>query len=193
MVCAAGELPTYGVVVEVLDGDTVVLDSGEKVRYLGVDTPEIAHDGNVADCFGEEAREANRRLVFRKKVALKYGDEGKDHYGRLLALVLLADGKCVNEELIGQGCGFVFRTSEGLPRLAEFMERQRQAIRSGLGMWSACREKPESRYVGNRSSYAFHRPSCAMGKRMGKQNQIWFSARLKAFDEGYHPCRRCKP
>lgn len=88
--------PSEAVVKRIIDGDTVELDSGEKVRYLGIDTPEKNERGY------SEATELNRRLVEGQQVHLEYDVQCKDRYGRLLAFVC-ADGTMVNEELIREG------------------------------------------------------------------------------------------
>ena len=65
--------PERGVVADVVDGDTIVLESGERIRYLLVDTPEST--GGKDDCYGREARTFNAQLVQGKEVTLTYGEE----------------------------------------------------------------------------------------------------------------------
>lgn len=191
----ASSLPQSGTVVQVFDGDTVRLRSGEKVRYLGIDTPELDHEpgGCKTQCYGPEAREANQRLVLHRTVRLEYDRGKRDRYGRLLAYVLLPDGRLINEELIRSGYAVVFRTSQGFSRLDGFLNAQRDAIRNSRGLWSHCRVKEESRYIGNRNSYVFHRPDCEFGRRINLSNRIEFDSRLQAFDAGFRQCRRCLP
>lgn len=84
----------------VIDGDTVVLDNGEYVRYLGIDTPE------EGEPFYWAAKRLNRKLVWRKTVYLELGEERRDGYGRLLAYVWVErDGEwiLVNEEILRYG------------------------------------------------------------------------------------------
>ena len=76
----------------VIDGDTIELDNGEKVRYIGIDAPEERHRlGNEwvydPEPYAEEAARENRKLVEGKKVRLEYDEEKRDKYGRLLAYV----------------------------------------------------------------------------------------------------------
>jgi len=87
------------------DGDTILLTDGRRVRYIGINAPEVAHAkyGQSAEPFGKKAFEANKALVYGKKVRLEFDREAKDHYGRLLAYVYLEDGRCVNFELINAG------------------------------------------------------------------------------------------
>jgi micrococcal nuclease len=192
--CSWGRtLPESGEVAFVCDGDTVILKSGEKVRYLGIDAPEIAHDKGTADCFGEEARKLNSDLVLHQRVSLQYDHEKTDRHGRLLAYVLLPNGKCANAELLRAGGAFVFRSNQDFRRLQEFLLLQKEAIRQHQGMWRACAVKPEPTYTGNRASFVFHRPECALGKKTGHRQRITFGDRWTGLEQGYRPCRYCKP
>jgi micrococcal nuclease len=184
---------TEGRVASVIDGDTVVLDSGEKVRYLGVDAPETAHDGTPADCFGNEAARANSALVRGEKVFLRYSGRWLDPHGRLLAYVYLKDGRCASLELVRSGHALVYRTRDEDPMLPELLALQREAIARGLGMWSACPVKPEPRYIANRRSFVFHRLACPFGRVTSRRSLVQFEDRWSALREGYRPCRECKP
>ncbi len=185
--------PSSGKVVSVSDGDTIILDSGEKVRYLGVDAPEVAHDRAKADCFGDEAKKVNSDLVLHKQVSLQYEREVLDPYGRFLAYVILPDGRCANLELLRAGCAYVYRTSKDFRRLEEFLRQQREAIHQRQGMWGGCPVMPAKAYIGNRRSFVFHRPECARGKKIAARARNNFADRWVALEQGYRPCRFCKP
>jgi micrococcal nuclease len=86
----------------VIDGDTVVLSNGQKVRYIGINAPELAHDGHKAEPYGDEAKRFNASLVDRKKVRLEFDKERNDRYERLLAYVFLKDGTFVNAEILSR-------------------------------------------------------------------------------------------
>src|SRR3954447_12250113 len=84
-------------VQRVVDGDTVVLAGGERVRYIGVDTPESVKPGTPVQCFAEAASHFNTRLIEGERVRLRFDAERRDRYGRLLAYVYRArDGMFVN-------------------------------------------------------------------------------------------------
>ncbi len=189
----ASSEPSSGTVVSVFDGDTILLNSGEKVRYLGIDAPEVSHRSSPADCFGYEAKAFNERLVLNKRVSLRYDRVKTDAHGRLLAYVLLPDGRCINTEMLMHGCAMVFRSSNGFDRFEEFLSYQRQAMRNRRGLWGQCAVNPSEHYVGNRRSYVFHRPDCIYGQQTGPGNRIKFDSRTKALEAGFSPCRRCKP
>ena len=185
----AGSYPAGGVVKAVFDGDTILLDTGNKVRYLGIDCPETAHDGNPAECRGPEARKLNEQLVLHQKIALEYDREKVDVYGRLLAYVVLPDGRCVNAELLRSGHACIYRSAKGFRRLGEFIELQREAVRKRAGMWGACEVKPADSYTGNRHSYVFHRPNCTFGRDTSRRNLVRFQTRWEGLEQGFQPCR----
>jgi len=89
-------------VTRVIDGDTLVLDGGERVRLIGVDTPETVHPQKPVEYFGKEASEFTRRTAEGRRVRLEY-DQGtgrQDRYGRTLAYVYLEDGQLLNLKII---------------------------------------------------------------------------------------------
>lgn len=114
----------------VIDGDTIVIAGGEKVRYIGIDTPEIGEP------FADAARERNARLVMGKKVRLEIcPEEPRDKYGRLLAFVY-SDGVFVNRVLVREGLARrLIIPPCALPVAREFKALEREARRKGLGVW----------------------------------------------------------
>lgn len=131
--------PTEGVVERVLDGDTIVLTTGEHVRYLLVDTPEI-HE--PIGCYGNEAADFNRSLVEGKTVQLSYDVECTDRYDRLLAYVEL-DGRSVNELLLTRGFACVLHIPpNGEDRVEEYRRLEEQAQVGQVGLWASCTESP---------------------------------------------------
>lgn len=132
--------PQSGLVTEVIDGDTIELESGERIRYLLVDTPEIS-SGNE-ECFGQEAKIFNTDLVLDRVVDLDYDIECEDRYGRLLAYVTV-DGREVNSLLVERGYGCVlYIPPSGEDRVEEFEALQDSAEVANRGMWGACEGNP---------------------------------------------------
>jgi len=126
----------YGLVVEVYDGDTVLLKDGRRIRYLGMDTPETAKPWDpVADPYADEAKEYNYRRVMGKKVGLIYGPERKDHYGRTLAYIIV-DGSCVNAELVRRGLARLFVAGKYMKFKKWFLRAAAEAKQKRLGLWS---------------------------------------------------------
>jgi len=128
--------PEKGVVARVIDGDTVELEGGLRVRYLDVDCPE---DTNEVECFGEEARLANESRVLGREVALQYESRCEDDYGRLLAHVFL-DGRVVGLDLVAEGYGCALIIAPNTLHHDDFQEAQSWARAHGLGLWGACRD-----------------------------------------------------
>jgi micrococcal nuclease len=131
-----------GRVVRVVDGDTIHVQVGgvrEKVRYIGVDTPETHRPGTPVQCYGRAATAANARLVEGRRVRLERDVEARDRYGRLLAYVRLAgDGRFVNAELVRAGYAQALTIPPNVRHAAEFKRLAASARRAGRGLWSAC-------------------------------------------------------
>ena len=123
--------------VAVLDGDTIIIDGGEKVRYAGLNTPETHHPDKLPEYCGQEAFEANRRLVAGKTVRLEFDERRRDKYGRLLAYVYV-DSLFVNAELIRQGYAQVSTYKDNQRHHDDFTRLQQSAIAARRGMWGGC-------------------------------------------------------
>ena len=174
-------------VEEVTDGDTIILNNGKEVRYIGIDTPE------EGEAFFGEAKEANREMLRRKKITLEYDIEKRDRYRRVLAYVWL-DSVLVNAELIKKGLATVYLFSPNLKHRDLFIRLQKEARANRLGLWSI-EVSPEEYYVASKRSkrFVFHRPDCEWARRIKQQNLLRFETRDEALDLGYSPCRTCKP
>jgi len=177
----------------VTDGDTVVLEGGSRVRYLGIDAPEVAHEGKPGDPLGDEAARCNRKLVSGRWVRLEFERQRQDDYGRLLGYVFLDDGTLVNRELVRQGLAYLCPKQRPLRYWDRLLEAQRQAMKEQRGLWSLPLPRPEAVYVGNKRSGVFHRPSCPLGRSAKPSNRVQFKERNQAFFEGFCPCRQCRP
>ena len=177
----------------VADGDTIVLTDGERVRYADINTPEVAHDGEPGEPYGDEARAFNQKLVQGRWLNLELAEESRDHYGRLLAYVFLEDGTFVNGELVQQGYAHLIRHQSKVPYWEKLLNLQRQALKEKKGIWSLPVSKPEKYYLGNKRSWVFHRPHCQFGLRAAEHNRVFFESRYEALYQGFSPGRRCKP
>lgn len=124
--------------VRVIDGDTILLDVDERIRLIGVDTPESVDPRRPVQFFGKEASAFTRRLVEGRRVRLEFDQERQDRYGRTLAYVYLEDGTFLNAEIIRQGYGhaytrFPFRFSEELRAYEREAREQRRGLWAGPG------------------------------------------------------------
>lgn len=127
-------------VERVIDGDTIVLTSGEKVRYLLVDAPETTN--GHADCFGANAAKLDSDLVLGKSIELDYDVDRTDAYGRTLAYVHVG-GTDVNALLVERGAACVlFIPPDGADRRAAYEALQADAKAHHRGIWGACDPLP---------------------------------------------------
>ncbi|MEK7568763.1 MAG: thermonuclease family protein [Patescibacteria group bacterium] len=130
------------IVTRIIDGDTIVVfvdGVSEKVRLIGVDTPETVDPRKPVQCFGEEASAFTRSLLLRAGVRLEMdatqGD--RDKYGRLLRYVFLPDGTLVNEEIIAEGYGHEYTYRIPYQYQTEFKTAERSARESQKGLWAS--------------------------------------------------------
>jgi len=124
-------------VIRVVDGDTFVLETKDKVRLLGVDTPELHHPQKPVQCFSQEAKDFTAKQVLNQKVKLTFEGQRRDRYGRILAWVWYGSGykKLLNAEIIRQGYGFSYRKYP-TSRLEEFNRLEKEARENQRGLWS---------------------------------------------------------
>jgi len=133
-VCAA---TLEGRVVRIVDGDTIhvqLADRLEKVRYIGVNTPEVHHPTRGEEPGGRDASAVNRELVAGKWVRLELDVRARDRYGRMLAYVWLGD-VMVNAELVRLGYAQVMTIPPNVRHQALFIKLQREAREAGRGLW----------------------------------------------------------
>jgi micrococcal nuclease len=181
--CIAAEY----VVKRVLDGDTIQTESGEIIRYLGIDAPEIPDE-----FYAREAARYNRKLVSKKEVRLEFDVERKDQYGRLLAYVFIED-LFVNGELVKRGYAKAMVRLPNLKYRDILLNYQKEAIDEGKGLWQERKKETESIYVGNSLTYILHRPSCKWASKISDKNRIVLYNSIDATRIGYSPCKICKP
>ena len=125
-------------VVRVVDGDTIEvrLDGRlEKVRYTGVDTPEVRHPRRGAEPGGRAAMRVNARLVEGRRIRLELDVRERDRYLRLLAYVWVGD-LMVNAELVRLGYAQVMTVPPNVRHEQLFLRLQREARAAGRGLWA---------------------------------------------------------
>ncbi len=126
---------SYYVVKKVFDGDTVLLSNGKKVRFLGINTPEVEGRNKSAQAGGEEAKQWLIKKLKNKKVRLELDVEKKDKYGRLLAHVFTEQKEHINLELVKKGLASVNIFPPGLKYSDDFLQAQKAAEKDGIGIW----------------------------------------------------------
>jgi len=124
----------WAVIKHVHDGDTVNLVDGRKVRLIGINTPELGRDGLPAEPLAIEARDALRRLLpEQSQVALRFGPEQQDKYGRYLAHLYTAERQSVQVELLQQGLAAAVAVTPNVANLDCYVAAEKRAI--GKGIW----------------------------------------------------------
>ena len=136
-----------GIVIEVIDGDTVdvrLVGGDERVRLLGIDTPETVDPRRPPECFGAEASSRTHELLPPgTAVILERDVEPRDHFGRLLAYVYRrSDRLLVNHRLVAEGLATPLSIAPNTARQAELASAAIEARRRGRGLWSACARDP---------------------------------------------------
>lgn len=199
----ASDLPSIGKVAAVVDGDTLRLETGVRVRLIGVDTPETVHPSKPVEAYGKEASAFTRKHLEGEGIRLAYDQANaatrhRDKYGRLLAYVVRdRDNFDVNAELIRQGYAHAY-TQYPLSRNDEFLGYQREAREQGRGLWApalpTARGPPtedtapvEAEVYVTRTGAKYHRSGC----RYLSKSKVPISladARLR-----YSPCSVCNP
>lgn len=129
-------------VLHAVDGDTLAIeinDRTDKVRLIGIDTPETVHPSKPVQYFGKEASAFTHKMADSKTVRLEFDPANaatnhRDKYGRLLAYVFLEDGTLLNAEIIKQGYGHAY-TRFPFAKIEEFRALEREAREAGRGLW----------------------------------------------------------
>jgi micrococcal nuclease len=134
---AAAQPTLEGTVTRIIDGDTIhvrVDGRVEKVRYIGVNTPEVHHPRKGEEPGGRAAATVNRDLVDGRRVRLELDAQSRDRYGRLLAYVWV-DDTMINAELVRRGFAQVMTIPPNVRHQALFLKLQREAREARRGFW----------------------------------------------------------
>lgn len=133
-------------VKRVVDGDTldvIIEGKTERLRLIGIDTPETVDPRKPVECFGKEASKKAKQLLSNKTVKLESDPtQGeRDKYGRLLRYVVLPDGQSFNKLMISEGYAYEYTYSTPYKYQAEYKQAQKEASSAKRGLWSSCPAK----------------------------------------------------
>lgn len=179
------------VVRKIIDGNTVQLESGETIRYIGVATPSM-NKKEGPEFYARQAVNYNKRLVFMKKIKLEFDGRRKDEAGNMLAYVFVKK-TFVNADLIRNGYARAEVPPPNLRYKDVLLDAQKKAMTEDKGIWAEKKTDSEKHYIGNKRSSAFHRPSCKGVEKIPDKARIVFRNRSDAIKIGYVPCKICKP
>jgi len=176
------------VVAKVLDGDTMELQGGDRLRLLAIDTPE------KGEPLHDEATAFLSRRALGQVATIEYANQRRDRYGRLLGY-LYTDTLFVNKAIIDSGYGYLYLFDDNDLRSEQvrlMLAAQRSAIERRVGLWSIPHE-PEERYINLIGSFRLHRPSCRSVGELVPGRYREFRTREEGLAAGLSPCRNCKP
>ena len=140
---APGTLAANATVVRIVDGDTIDVKVGghrERVRLIGIDTPETKKPNTPVQCFGPEATKFTTSLLPTGALLhLERDVVARDDYGRLLAYIYLAsDGTFVNLKIIRQGYARPLTIPPNVAHTGQFVDAARAAAADNIGLWAGC-------------------------------------------------------
>ncbi len=181
-------------IARVIDGGTIQLNDGRKVRLIGVDTPETVHPQKEVEYYGKEASDFTKSMLEGKEVYLEYDVQSMDKYGRTLAYVWLSDGTLFNELLVLKGFAQVATFPPNVKYVERFTAAQRQAIEAQAELWAKENtDKPNPQaeeiivYI-TKTGSKYHRAGC----KYLKKSSIPITLK-EAKKKGYAPCSVCNP
>ncbi len=205
----------------VVDGDTFVLSSGDKVRLIGVDCPETQGPNGPGEYFAAEAGDFLDSLIADASIRLEFDGRRTDRYGRLLCYVWLDDSILVNKEIVRQGYGMAYlRYPHRLE--AEFLEAELAARRAAIGMWASPRAWSQKTLKERYGEMLRDTTSSGLGGTTDEKEKTTNTSKVtvyitrtgskyhrascsylrksktaitreEAIVRGYEPCKRCKP
>jgi micrococcal nuclease len=132
------KFPYYDV-VRVVDGDTIIINFNgkeERVRMIGIDTPETVHPTKPVEQFGPEASEYTKRRLEGKKAGMELDVQERDQYGRLLAYVWV-DGVMINNELLEEGLAVVSTYPPNVKYVELFRQTEKKAKEEKKNIWGS--------------------------------------------------------
>lgn len=200
-------------VTRVIDGDTIEIEGGERVRYIGIDTPETVDPRKPVQCFGVEASKKNKELVEGQKVRLEKDVTDRDKYNRLLRYVWAGD-TFVNLELVKQGFAQSYSYPPDIKYQDRFVAAQKEAREAKRGLWDTCPAEsktivtpppasPESNVsnscvikgnISASSEKIYHLPDCGSYTKtqidVGR-GERWFCSEAEAQTAGWRRALNC--
>jgi micrococcal nuclease len=176
-----------GIVIYVIDGDTINVQGYGSIRLADVNSPELTAPG------GPEAKEYTRSQLLNKSVYLDLDNKtGQDRYGRKVCVVYLskADGSLganFNRLLVDSGHAIVEDARDNEFDPMQWWPQQKNSTLPGK------ENSDEKKFVGSVKSDKYHYPDCRWAKKISPENEIWFSGSEDARGKGYVPCGVCHP
>ena len=141
--CLPDHVDEHVVISAVFDGDTVRLGDGRHVRLIGINAPELAHDGLAAEPLADEARQALVAMLDQaQSIGLRYDTQRHDHYGRTLAQLFIDDKQNVQAALVADGYAAVIAVPPNLYGQTCLWQQEQLALQQHRGRWRLARYRP---------------------------------------------------
>lgn len=196
------------------DGDTIwvkINGNKEKVRFVGVNTPEVAKDGNPAEFMAEEAKDFTEEILKDKEIYLERDISDRDKYDRLLRYIWLEkplsnpelsdiENKTLNGILVKEGYAYANYYKPDIKYHDYLKDLEKSAKNNKNGIWSERKTNKDSRkkdekihesYLikGNKNSKVYHLPEWDSYDTVKEKNAVYFKTEKKAQDAGFRPAR----
>lgn len=121
----------------VYDGDTIQISDGTKVRLIGIDAPEVAHDNSNQQCFATESAKLLKELILDQKISIEQDKQKQDVYGRMLGYIW-TDNVFINDFMIRQGYAKSMPIKPNTKYAVLFYDAQKDAQENKRGLWKEC-------------------------------------------------------
>jgi len=182
------------VVHEVLTGDTLRLEGGKTLRYVGMQAPPLQSVILLVREYGANALEFNKKLVEGRRIWIEWGSQIRDDQNNLLGYVFLEDGTFVNLEMIKAGHGRALKSAPNIKYSGAFRKAELGARRAKKGLWKEEPENPfiKSEYIGDTNTKIFYFPTSPELERISPSRFVKFRSRVEAKAAGYKACSTCK-
>ena len=187
-------------VVRVVDGDTLIIemeDKEERVRLIGVDTPESVHpDASKNVETGKIASDFTKSRLEGEYIELEFDVQERDRYGRILAYVW-HDGEMYNKVLLREGYAQVATFPPNVKYVEDFTQLEKEAREAKRGLWAELPDEPvdevktEGKYKASKNSDKYHLADYTHAGEISPENLIWFDSKEEAEAKGYKPCGIC--
>lgn len=194
-----------------VDGDTIWVDidgKDEKIRFVGVNTPEIAKDGKPAEFMADEAKDFTNSILKNKEIYLERDISDRDKYDRLLRYIWLEEPaknpslsdiekNTLNGILVKEGYAYANYYKPDIKYQDYLKELEKSAQDNKKGIWSDGtkslneNEKIEQTYLikGNKNSKVYHLPEWESYDTVKEKNAVYFENEKQAKDAGFRPAR----
>lgn len=194
-----------------VDGDTIWVDidgKDEKVRFVGVNTPEVAKDGEPAEFMADEAKDFTNKTIKNKEIYLEKDISDRDKYDRLLRYIWLEkpvdnptlndiETKTLNGILVKEGLAFANYYKPDIKYQEYLKKLEKSAQDNKLGIWSDStdslneNEKIDQTYLikGNKNSKVYHLPEWSSYGTVKEKNAVYFETEKEAKNAGFRPAR----